>query len=165
MTNIGSNNDKNRFDAKLSSAANVRTPLTSSMPAKPRVLPLKKRPLQLPHKKLNAKRHKLQHQGSSCLEPKHRMYKKSDHLQRVKFTLFLKILMHFLSMKGQNFDERARAVALDCIKCQREGKLQDTPLMSALKGRLFGIVGKKDWEICKRYLQRYLVYHNMETEL
>jgi hypothetical protein len=73
--------------------------------------------------------------------------------------------LHYLSTKDQDFGDQAKTVALDCIQSQREGMLQDTPLMSALKGRLFGLVGKNDWEICERYLQRYLIYHNIVTEL
>ena len=53
----------------------------------------------------------------------------------------------------------------ESIKSQREGKLQDTPLMSALKGRLFGLVGKDLWDECERYLQAYLDYHNIQTDL
>jgi hypothetical protein len=149
-------------------AAATTVPLSPSMSSKPKVVvaaPLKKRALRLPHQKLNIKRHMLKRQGSSGLEPKYRSYNSVRHLERVKFSLFLKILMHYLSMKDQDFGEQARAVALDCIKTQREGKLQDTPLMSALKGRLFGLVGKHDWEICENYLQRYLTYHNIVTEL
>ena len=107
----------------------------------------------------------LKHQGSSSLQTKHRSYTSVNHLERVKFSLFLKILMHHLSMKDEDFVAQARAVVLDCIKSQREGKLQDTPLISALKGRLFGLIGKNDWEICERYLQRYLTFHNIVTEL
>jgi hypothetical protein len=68
-------------------------------------------------------------------------------------------------MKDQDLSDQAKVVVLECIKSQREGKLQDTPLMSALKGRLFGLVGKKDWEFCEALLQRYLVYHNIVIEL
>jgi hypothetical protein len=155
--------------AETSLAAATAVPLSPSMPANPpriaSVAPLKKRALRLPHQRLKMKRHMLKHQGSSGLQPKHRSYTSVGHLERVKFSLFLKILMHHLSMKDEDFVEQARAVVLDCIKSQREGKLQDTPLMSALKGRLFGLVGKNDWETCQRYLDRYLTYHNIVTEL
>jgi hypothetical protein len=148
-------------------AAATAVPLSPSIAVKSRVVvaPLKKRALRLPHQKLNIKRHMLKRQGSSGLEPKYRSFTSVHHLERVKFSLFLKILMHYLSMKDQDFGDQARAVVLDCIKSQREGKLQDTPLISALKGRLFGLVGKHDWEICESYLQRYLTYHNIVTEL
>ena len=53
----------------------------------------------------------------------------------------------------------------ECIKSQREGKLKGTPLMSALKGRLFGLVGKDLWEESEGYLQTYLDYHNIRTDL
>lgn len=149
-------------------------PSTSAVPlspslAKPRVAsaaaPLKRRML-LPHQTLHMKRHMLKHQCSSELQPKHKCsYTSIRHLERVKFSLFLKILIHYLSTKDQDFGDQAKTVALDCIQSQREGMLQDTPLMSALKGRLFGLVGKNDWEICERYLQRYLIYHNIVTEL
>lgn len=154
----------------LAAATTVTVPLSPSTPAKPRTTPmpaapLKKRALRLPHQRLKMKRHMLKHQGSSSLQTKHRSYTSVNHLERVKFSLFLKILMHYLSMKDEDFAEQARAVALDCINSQREGKLQDTPLISALKGRLFGLIGKNDWEICERYLQRYLTFHNIVTEL
>lgn len=152
----------------LSLAAATSVPLSPSTPAKPRAMPaapLKKRALRLPRQRLKMKRHMLKHQGSSSLQPKHRSYTSVNHLERVKFSLFLKILMHYLSKKDEEFVEQARAVVLDCIKSQREGKLQDTPLISALKGRLFGLIGKNDWEICERYLQRYLAFHNIVTEL
>lgn len=53
----------------------------------------------------------------------------------------------------------------ECIKSQREGNLQDTPLMSALKGRLFGLVGSENWAACERYLDSYLDFHNVTTVL
>ena len=56
-------------------------------------------------------------------------------------------------------------MARECIKSQREGQLQGTPLMSALKGRLFGLVGRDVWEESERYLQTYLEYHNIRTDL
>jgi len=37
--------------------------------------------------------------------------------------------------------------------------------MSALKGRLFELVGKDLWEESESYLQTYLDYHNIPTDL
>ena len=178
MTNIESEQTTTKLDGNqpsttvavaaatpsLSLAAGTSIPISPSISAKPRVtssvVPLKKRAIRLPHQRLKLKR-----SSSSGLHKKQRSYTSVSHLERVKFSLFLKILMHHLQMKDEDFVQQARAVVLDCIKSQREGKLQDTPLMSALKGRLFGLVGKHDWEICKRYLSRYLAYHNIVTEL
>lgn len=176
MTNIESEPTTTKLDGNLPSttevpmaaatpslAAATAVPLSPSVSVKP-LAPLKKRAIRLPHQRLKPNN---QHQGSSSggLHKKHRSYTSVGHLERVKFSLFLKILMHHLQMKDEDFVQQARAVVLDCIKSQREGKLQDTPLMSALKGRLFGLVGKNDWETCERYLQRYLTYHNIVTEL
>ena len=176
MTNIESEQTTTKLDGNqpystvaaatpsLSLAAATSIPISPSISAKPRVtssvVPLKKRAIRLPHQRL-----KLNRSSSSGLHKKQRSYTSVSHLERVKFSLFLKILMHYLQMKDEDFVQQARAVVLDCIKSQREGKLQDTPLMSALKGRLFGLVGKHDWEICERYLSRYLTYHNIVTEL
>jgi len=164
MTSILSNDTAPiRMDAELpSSSADAIMKLSPSLSTKP---PPRKRQHLLPHRKLHMSSHMLKHQGSSSLEPKHRNYKNYDHLQKVKFVLFLKILLHYLTMKDQEVGEQARALILDCIKSQREGKLQDTPLVSVLKGRLFGLVGKKDWEVCEKYLEQYLVYNNILTEL
>ena len=181
MINIESEPITNKLDGNLPStttdtdepkeaatpllAAATAVPLSPSISAQPRVasvIPLKKRAIRLPYQRVKPT---LKHQGSSSLQDKkHRNYTSVGHLERVKFSLFLKILMHHLQMKDEDFVQQARAVVLDCIKSQREGKLQDTPLISALKGRLFGLVGKNDWEICERYLQRYLTYHNIVTE-
>ena len=46
-------------------------------------------------------------------------------------------------------------IVLDCTKLQREGKLDGTPLRSALKGRLFGLVGLEVYTRCEKYLDRY----------
>ena len=171
MTSIESNDYKIKSDfvKKYWSPPPLSMPQSmSTMPppasrVKAARVPFKKRVIKLP---LTKKPHKLlKKQGSSDLTPKHRSYRNYSHLERVKFCLFLKILIHHLSMKDQDVSDQAKSIALDCIKSQREGKLQDTPLMSALKGRLFGLVGKKDWEFCEALLQRYLVYHNIVIEL
>ena len=172
MTSIESNDYKIKSDfvkkywspppLSMSQPMSTMSPPAASTVKAARV-PFKKRVIKLP---LTKKPHKLlKKQGSSDLTPKHRSYRNYSHLERVKFCLFLKILIHHLSMKDQDVSDKAKAVALDCIKSQREGMLQDTPLMSALKGRLFGLVGKKDWEFCEALLQRYLVYHNIVIEL
>lgn len=171
MTSIESNDYKIKSDfvkkywsqppLSMSQSMSTMSPPVSKVKAAR--VPFKKRVIKLP---LTKRPHKLlKKQGSSDLTPKHRSYRNYSHLERVKFCLFLKILIHHLSMKDQDVSDQAKAVALDCIKSQREGKLQDTPLMSALKGRLFGLVGKKDWEFCEALLQRYLVYHNIVIEL
>ncbi|KAL7526849.1 hypothetical protein ACHAXR_002558 [Thalassiosira sp. AJA248-18] len=107
----------------------------------------------------------LKHQGSSSLEPVHRQYKKYGHVNRVKFAIFLKILMQQLLLSDKEMHSQAQEMVRECTKSQREGKLQGTPLMSALKGRLFGLVGSDLWEESERYLQTYLDYHNIRTDL
>ncbi|KAL7452653.1 hypothetical protein ACHAWC_004382 [Mediolabrus comicus] len=171
MTSIETNNNTTKLldvvdkqhPSSLSQSMSTMPPPASSKVKAARRVPFKKRVIKLPLTKKPRKL--LKKQGSSDLTPKHRSYRNYSHLERVKFCLFLKILIHHLSMKDQDVSEQAKVVILECIKSQREGKLQDTPLMSALKGRLFGLVGKKEWEFCEALLQRYLVYHNIVIEL
>ena len=53
----------------------------------------------------------------------------------------------------------------ECLKTQRAGGLQGTPLMSALKGRLYGLVGRDLWDESERYLHTYQDLHNISIEL
>ena len=168
MTSIETNNNTIKLDVvdkqhPSSLSQSMSTMLPPARKVKAARVPLKKRVIKLPLTKKTYTM--LTKQGSSDLTPKHRSYRNNIHLERVKFCLFLNILLHHLSIKDQDVSDQAKAVALACIKSQREGRLQDTPLMSALKGRLFGLVGKKDWEFCEALLQRYLVYHNIVIEL
>jgi len=128
--------------------------------ASPRVPPKKR------SKKRKMKHRMMRHQGSSSLEPVHReTYKNYGHIKRVNFAIFLKILMHRLALSNKKLHGQAQEVILNTIQEQRAGKLQDTPLMSALRGRLFGLVGRNIWEESERYLQTYLQLNNIRTEL
>ena len=69
-------------------------------------VPLKKR---ISRRKQTIKHRILKHQGSSSLEPKHRDYKKYGHIKRVKFAIFLKILMQQL-MSDKELHEQAQEV-------------------------------------------------------
>ena len=117
-------------------------------------------------KKRKMKHRMMRHQGSSSLEPFHRgTYKNYGHIKRVNFAIFLKILMQRLALSNKKLHGQAQEMILNTIQEQRAGKLQDTPLMSALKGRLYGLVGRDTWEESERYLQTYLQLNNIRTEL
>ncbi|KAL7471889.1 hypothetical protein ACHAXS_012196 [Conticribra weissflogii] len=134
-------------------------------------MPLKKRSPR-PHKSMHP--HKRMHQMKSNVH-KRMLYqrlrmqehppKNYGHINRVKFALFLKVLMKHLSLTDAKLHEKAQLVIRECILNQRSGELQDTPLMSALKGRLYGLVGSKNWEACERYLESYLEFHNIKSDL
>lgn len=128
--------------------------------ASPRVPPKKR------SKKRKMKHRMMRHQGSSSLEPVHReTYKNYGHIKRVNFAIFLKILMHRLALSNKKLHGQAQEMILNTIQEQRAGKLQDTPLMSALRGRLYGLLGRDALEESERYLQTYLQLNNIRTEL
>ena len=47
-------------------------------------------------------------------------------------------------------------IVLECTRLQREGKLVGTSLMSALRGRLFGLVGQEEYNKCEEVLNKLL---------
>lgn len=93
------------------------------------------------------------------IEMKQSKHKKHEQQERVKFALFLKYLMHHLCLTDQDKYKKAKQIVLDCTQLQREGKLEGLPLMSALKGRLFGLVGIEEYNSCEKNLDRYIENH------
>ena len=73
--------------------------------------------------------------------------------------------MHRLALSNKKLHGQAQEMILNTIQEQRAGKLQDTPLMSALRGRLYGLLGRDALEESERYLQTYLQLNNIRTEL
>lgn len=94
------NNEEKPIAAEL---AGTNTPAQ----ARQRV-PLKKRV----SRRKETSKHRLLHQGSSSLEPKHPAYKKYGHIKRVNFAIFLKIFMHHLLTEDKELHAQAQEVSI-----------------------------------------------------
>lgn len=94
-----------------------------------------------------------------------RDHKNYGHVERVKFALFLKVLMQHLMIVDEKLHLKAQTIVRECTKSQREGKLAGLPLMCAIKGRLYGLVGNDHWILCERYLESYLEFHQIVSDL
>eukprot|EP00956_Cyclotella_meneghiniana_P015226 scaffold23125_cov91-Cyclotella_meneghiniana.AAC.8 len=93
------------------------------------------------------------------IERKQMKHGRRGNNDRVKFALFLKYLIHHLQVTDQQKYKKAKQIVLDCTQLQREGKLEGTPLTSALKGRLYGLVGQEEYSHCEKNLSELMKNH------